>query len=225
MEPTKLVATPRSTAGKGAARRMRRDGLIPATAYGKDMPAQSLAVSPKDVAVLLGGEHGRNTVIELAVDGGSTTTVLIRDYQYHPVTRELLHADFRKIDLQHPVQVQVPLLLSGKCKGVVAGGVLRQVFRDIPVRCLPTAIPARIEHDITELDIDETVAASELSLPDGVSIELALTQTVAAVGAVKETATEEEAAAEAAAEGEGEKPAAADGEADASSEAEAKSEP
>jgi large subunit ribosomal protein L25 len=224
MEPSKLVATSRTTSGKGAARRMRRDGLIPATAYGKDMPAQSLAVSPKDVAELLGSEFGRNTVIELAVEGGTSTTVLIRDYQYHPVTRELLHADFRKIDLGQPVQVDVPLVLSGRCKGVVAGGILRQVFRHIRVQCLPTDIPAQIEHDITELDIDETVPASDLALPTGVTIELAPTQTVAAVGAVKETAAEEEEAAAAAAEGEGEKPAAAEGTAEAPSEPEAKPE-
>ncbi len=227
MEPTKIVATSRIAAGKGTARRMRRDGLIPATAYGKSMPAQSLAVSPKDVAALLGSEFGRNTVIELAVDGGTSTTVLIRDYQYHPVTRQLLHADFRQIDLGQPVEVQVPLLLSGRCKGVVAGGILRQVFRHIPVRCLPTDIPAQIEHDITELDIDQTVPASDLSLPAGVTIDVAPTQTVASVGAVKETATEEEAAAAAAAaaaEGEGEKPAGAEGAAEASSEPGANSE-
>ena len=223
MEPTRLVATPRNAAGKGAARRLRRDGLIPATAYGKDLPAQSLSVSPKDVAGLLSGEFGKNTLIELDVEGGARTTVLIRDYQYHPVTRELLHADFRQIDLGQPIQVAVPLLLSGRCKGVVGGGILRQVFREIPVRCLPAQIPAQIEHDITELDIDQTVAASELALPAGVSIELAPTQTVAAVGAVKEVPVEAEGAAEAAAEGEGEKPAA-EGAAAAPSEAEAKPE-
>ena len=223
MEPTKLVATSRTPAGKGAARRMRRDGLIPATAYGKNMPAQSLSVSPKDVAALLAGEYGKNTVIDLAVDGGSTTTVLIRDYQYHPVTRELFHADFEQIDLEQLVKVEVPLKLSGRCKGVVAGGILRQVFRRLPVQCLPTDIPAWIEHDITELDIDGTVAAAELRLPAGVRIEIAPTQTVAAVGAVKETAAEEEAAA-ATAEGEGEKPEAAEGAAQAASDPEAKPE-
>jgi len=225
MEPTKLVAASRTTFGKGAARRMRRDGLIPAVAYGKNMSAQSLSVSPKDVASLLESEYGKNTVIELAVDGGASTTVLIGEYQYHPVTRHILHADFRQIDLGQPVRVEIPLLLTGRCKGVVAGGILRQVFRDIPVRCLPTDIPAQLELDITELDIDETVSASELNLPAGVTIELAQTQTVAAVGAVKETAAEEEAAAAAAAvEGEGDKPPAAEGGAEAPSEAEAKPE-
>ena len=221
MEPTKLAATSRTAFGKGAARRMRRDGVIPAVAYGKNMSAQSLSVSPKDVASLLESEYGKNTVIELAVDGGASTTVLIGEYQYHPVTRHILHADFRQIDLGQPVRVEIPLLLTGRCKGVVAGGILRQVFRNIPVQCLPTDIPAQLDLDITELDIDQTIAASELNPPAGVSIELAPSQTVAAVGAVKETATEEEAAA---AEGEGEKPAAAEGGAEASSEAEAKPE-
>ena len=210
METMKVVATLRSDTRKGPARRLRGQGLIPAVAYGRELAATNLVVSPKDVNTVLASEFGRNTVIELQLED-KTAMVLLSDYQYHPVTRQLIHADFRQIRMDQPVEVEVPFELVGRAKGVVEGGVLRQVFRRLPVSCLPSQIPSRIEHDATELELDQHVAVQDLSLPEGVSVLLPATQTVAAVVTVKEVAVaEEEAAAEAAAEGE--KPAEAAGE-------------
>ncbi len=203
METMKVSATRRDQTRKGPARRLRAAGMIPAVAYGKESAVQSLAVSPKDVLTVLNSEFGRNTVIELNF-GDEQRTVLLCDYQYHPVSRQLLHADFRQIHLDRPVEVEIPFFLTGRCKGIVGGGVLQQVYRRLPVSCLPKDIPAKVEHDITELDVDEHVSVSELAVPEGVTILLPQTQTVAAIGTVKEVAVEEEAAA---VEGEGEKPA------------------
>ncbi len=181
MELVNVTAIRRSTHGKGPARRLRREGKIPAVAYGKGLGAEALAVSPKDLVVVLQSERGRNTVIELAIEGEEKRTVLLSDYQYHPLTRDLLHADFLQIRTDEPVDVDVPLVLEGKPKGVVVGGVLRQVYRKLPISCLPEHIPVKITYDVTELGLDEHVATRDLALPEGVSVRLPETQTVAAV--------------------------------------------
>jgi len=203
MELRKVPATNRADRGKESARRVRKDGLIPAVAYGKELPAQSLAVSPKDLLGVIKSEHGRNSVIELQVDGKSTLTVLLNDFQYHPVTRDLLHADFLQIHMDRPVDVDVPFELVGKPKGVVLGGTLRQVFRKLPLRCLPGQIPVKIVHDVTELDIDDHVAAKDLALGEGVSIRLPVERTVAAVVTESKRGEDEAAAAPGAAPAEG----------------------
>lgn len=195
MELVKVPAIRRTESGKGPARRLRREGRIPATAYGKEMKAESLAVSPKDLLGVLKSEHGRNSVIELAVEGEGKHTVLLADYQYHPVSREFLHADFLQIHLDRPVEVDVPFELTGKAKGVVMGGVLRQVYRKLPISCLPEQIPVKIGHDVTELELDGHVAVRDLSLPEGVTVRLDENRTVAAVVTETKRGEEEEEAA------------------------------
>jgi large subunit ribosomal protein L25 len=123
----------------------------------------------------------------------------LADYQYHPVTRELLHADFFKISMDQPVDVDVPFELTGKAAGVIVGGILRQVYRKLPLRCLPTKIPAKITHDVTALELDDHVHASDLALPEGVSVRLPPEQTVAGVVTEKKRGLEEEPAPGAAA--------------------------
>jgi large subunit ribosomal protein L25 len=193
MELRKFSATVRGESGKGASARLRKSGQIPAVAYGKNLPVQSLSISPADLSGVLTSAHGRNSVIELDVVGQKKLTVLIRDFQYHPLSRELLHADFVQIALDQPVDVTVPLDATGKSKGVVEGGVLRQVFRRLPVRCLPEKIPVKIVHDVTELGVNEHVLAKDLAIPEGVTIRLSPDQTVLAVAFEKQVVEEEEA--------------------------------
>src|SRR5262245_49185468 len=121
MELMKVKATSRGENGKGAAQRLRNQGQIPAVAYGKALPARSLSISPVELTTVLSSERGVNTVVEIDVEGKDKITALVRDYQYHPVTRKLLHADFQQISLDAPVDVEVPLELTGKAVGVVAG--------------------------------------------------------------------------------------------------------
>lgn len=209
MELMKVAATRRTESGKSAARRLRAAEQIPAVAYGEKTAAQSLAVSPKRLLDVLATAHGRNTVIEIEVDGGDKFPALLCDYQYHPISRSLLHADFLKISLDVPVDVDVPFETFGKSKGVVAGGTLHVVFRKLPVRCLPEKIPVKISYDITELDLDGHVGAKDLPLPEGVSLRLAPNQTVLAVVSEKDRGEEEAAAAAAAPGAAGAAPAAA----------------
>src|SRR6185369_15803844 len=136
---------------------------------------------PKGLSEILKSAHGQNTVVELGIDGQKKITALLRDYALHPVTRELLHADFVEIKLDKPVDVEVPFLCKGKAAGVVLGGILRQVYRKLPIRALPEQIPALNEHDVTALNLGDHVKTSDLSLPPGVTVRLPADQTVAGV--------------------------------------------
>lgn len=209
MEIAKLSATHRAEGGKGPARRIRREGLIPAVAYGQKKDPVQIAVSPKALKAVLMGEHGRNSVVELAVQGGETFNAMVREYSHHPLSRELLHADFYRVELDKPVDVSVPFRTFGKSKGVVLGGVLQQIYRELPVRCRPEQIPVFLDVDVTELDLNGTIKVQDLKLPDGVTIRLPAEQTVAAVHAPEKVAEEEtaKAAAPAAAAGKAAAPA------------------
>jgi large subunit ribosomal protein L25 len=181
MESIKVSASRRSDSGKGAASRLRSTGQIPAVAYGKQLPAQTLAVSPDALKAVFASAYGNNNVIELDVEGKDKLTVMLRDYQYHPVSRKLLHADFVQVHLDQLLDVEVPLELTGKPLGVVQGGILRQVFRKLPIRALPGNIPVKIVHDVTALELDGHVATKDLALPEGVAVRLPAEQTVAAI--------------------------------------------
>jgi large subunit ribosomal protein L25 len=181
MELTKVAVTRRGEHGKSEAARLRRDGKIPAVAYWKGEKAMTMAVAPKQLVEVLGSERGRNTVLELNVEGGESFPVLLADFQYHPVSRKLLHADFLRIALDTAVDVDVPLVTTGKCIGVTNGGTLHVVYRKLPVRCLPKDIPVKITLDITDLDVDGHIAVKDLPLAEGVTVRLAPTQTVVAV--------------------------------------------
>lgn len=195
MEITKIEASPRNEYGKGPAARLRREGKIPAVAYGKSLPSTSLTISPKTLLAALKSPHGRNSVIELHVEGKPTLTVLVCDYSYHPVSRELTHVDFRQIDPAKEVDVEVPLLTFGKAAGITAGGTLRIVYRMLPIRCLPGSIPVKIEHDITTLGLNEAVKAGHLKMPAGVKVRLPEDQTVAAIVAPEKERPEDGGAA------------------------------
>jgi large subunit ribosomal protein L25 len=194
METIKVSVTPRDKSGKGAARRLRGQNQIPAVAYGKELASTALTVSPKDLVDVLATERGQNSILELEL-GGKRIKAMLADYQYHPLTRQLLHADFYEIKDDQLVEVDVPFEAIGKAKGVVLGGVLRQVFRKLPVRCLPKDIPVKLSHDVTEIELEGHVAVKDLSLPEGVSIRLKPELTILAVVGEKRPPEEEEEAA------------------------------
>jgi large subunit ribosomal protein L25 len=198
MTTNTLAATRRPEGGKGPSRRLRSSGKIPAVAYGGDLQATALAISPKELTKILSGEHGLNTVVELEVEGGPNLHALVVDYQIHPVSRAILHADFKKIDLDKPVDVEVKLELVGKSLGVTQGGELHQIFRKLPVRCRPAQIPVKLVHDVTEVGLDQSAHVKDLKLPEGVEVLLPPERTFAAVYTAKKRKEDEEAEAAAA---------------------------
>lgn len=167
MESTTLKASPRELSGKGPARRLRAEGKIPSVAYGGKSDTLNLAIDHDALKDILLSPRGRNTVITLDVEGGAQHQVMVKDYTVHPVSRRLLHADFMTLDESKPVVVEVPFVTTGKSKGVGAGGTLLVNVRSLRLKCLPKAIPAHIEHDVTELEINDVVKVRDLSLPEG----------------------------------------------------------
>lgn len=201
-----VQASLRTGTGKGPARRTRAAGRIPAVVYGPGESGRALAVDAKAVKSILSAPLGRNTVVTLDIDG-SAELALLKSYDYHPLTRALEHADFYKVTLDRKVLVQVPFHLQGRAKGVASeGGILRQIFRTLPVLATPDRIPASIDYDVTNLGLGESLHIRELTLPEGVSVKLDPAQTIVSI-----VAPERDPAAEAAAEAAKAAPAAKGG--------------
>jgi len=183
VEKTTLEAKSREGSGKGFARKLRAQGLVPAVVYGKHMQKPvHIAVDPKSVRAAINTPHKFNTLIQLKLAGGDQQ-VLLKDYQMDPVTRDILHVDFIGVRENEQVKVDVPLVLVGKSVGVAEGGLLSQIRREITVWALPTAIPERIEVDVTALKIAEALHINDVKFPAGVSVKSNVNYTVAVVAA------------------------------------------
>jgi large subunit ribosomal protein L25 len=155
----RLVAETREARGKNHARRERSAGRLPAVVYGGDTPGgQPIAVDPKELMRILRSESGVNTLIELALDGGDTGRVLVKEYQLDPISSDLLHVDFYRLAMDKALTVTVPVSLNGEAVGVKQqGGLVDFVTREVQVECMPSEIPEHIEVDITELLIGDGV--------------------------------------------------------------------
>src|SRR5580704_10675009 len=163
MEAT-LKVTRRSQFGKNEARRLRREGQIPAVLYGgESREGEPVAVDPKALSRILHSQTGVNTLIGLALDGAGDTRVLVKAYQLHPVSHSLLHADFYRVAMDKVLRVTVPIHLTGEAKGVKAeGGVVDFVHRELVVECLPADIPGHILVDVTELMLHDGIRVRDL---------------------------------------------------------------
>jgi large subunit ribosomal protein L25 len=157
----KLEAVSRDQRGKNEARRLRREGRIPAVVYGGTSDQSgtvAIAVDPKVLLRILHSESGANTLINLGVPGAAETRVLVKEYQLDPVTHHLLHADFYRISMDKAITVTVPVLVKGEARGVKQqGGLLDFVHREVEVECLPADIPENIEIDVSELMLGQSI--------------------------------------------------------------------
>ncbi len=160
---TTLEAVVRETRGKNDARRLRAAGRIPAVVYGGATEPQAVAVSPKELSRLLHSEAGLNTLIDLKLDG-ATTKVIVKDFLLQPVTQQLMHADFYRVDVNKKGQVKGAVRLHGDPRGVkVQGGVLDFVHREVEVETLPTEIPDGIDVDVANLMIGDGVYVRDVA--------------------------------------------------------------
>jgi large subunit ribosomal protein L25 len=199
VDKSTLEVQAREGAGKGSARRLRGQGLVPAVVYGKHLEKPvHIAVDPKAVRTAINTPHKFNTLIQLTV-AGTTHQVLLKDYQMDPVTREILHADFVGVRENEPVKVNVPLVLTGKAVGVADGGLLTQARRELEVWALPGAIPERIEVDVTPMKIAEALHINDVKLPAGVTVKTNVNYTLAVISAPEAAEAAPAAAAAAAA--------------------------
>ena len=172
MEIIPLKAKPRTDQGKGCARRLRAQGMLPSVAYGRGLQTHNLSVDTQSLRTILISKRGSNTVIRLEIEGGDSFTAMVKRFDVHPVSRKLLHADFIRIDENKPVEVEIPFLTTGKAKGELEGGTVLVTTRELPIRCLPHIIPNHLSHDVTELMINDYISVSDLALPEGVEVLL-----------------------------------------------------
>lgn len=181
MERISLNAQKRETKTKGELRQLRLSGLIPAVLYGKKQEPITLVVSEKELERVTATEAGFNALIDLNVAGEKPLTVLIRDYQAHPIHRNFTHVDFRAIDVTEKIVVEIPILLIGESIGVKEGGVLEQLMRKVEVRCLPTNIPESIKINVESLKVGDSVHTKGIALPEGVEFLKDTDYTIATV--------------------------------------------
>ena len=171
METQTLSAEVREGSGKGPSRQLRMKGLIPAVFYGPGTEVQTLAISPKEIVKVLSTVYKRNIVVDLNI-GGKKELSMIREVQVHPHTREALHVDFYRVSNDRTVDVSVPFKTEGRAAGVIKGGVLNMIYRDVPIRTTPDKIPAVLVADVSSIEMGEALLVKDLKLPDGVSVLL-----------------------------------------------------
>lgn len=188
-----LTATKRDSGGKGSARRVRREQLVPAVLYGPKTDAMALKVSAKQLEKLLKGTGGESKLLNLKIEEGGKADarqVLIREVQIHPYRRRFLHVDFYEVPLDHPIVIEVPVELVGDSIGVQKGGELNLIRRTLSVRCLPNQIPESVKVDVTKLDLGQVLHVEELDAQVG--FELVEDKTAGIVNVeVPEAAAEE----------------------------------
>ena len=171
MERILLNANVRNESGKGVARSLRRSGRIPAVLCGKGV-STSLSLDPSRVRKLIMLGHAESTLIDLKLEGAadkSDKIAILRDYQTDPLTGELLHVDFFEVSMDEKIRVTVPIELTGKTPvGVVEGGLLQLVSREVEIECLPSMIPDNILADASALAVGDRLHVRDLTVPDGI---------------------------------------------------------
>jgi large subunit ribosomal protein L25 len=171
MEQKTMSIELRDKNGKGVARKLRVQGVVPGVVYGKGIEPVSVKVDAKDLAAAIAGEGGLNSLITLS-GGGSLNgnIVIVADMQRNPLKGDILHVDFHRISLDEKVKVHVPVVMVGTAAGVKEGGMLDVVTYSLDVECLPTSIPEAINVDVTNLAIGHSIHVSELGLPQGIKV-------------------------------------------------------
>ena len=201
LETNLLEAHTRESGNKNDARRVRRDGKIPAVVYGAGKGSLAVTVDPRVVTRILHSETGHNTIFDLALDGERTKAMIV-DWQYEPIRGALLHIDLKRIAMDKTLRVSVPVFLKGEAEGVkTQGGILEQIQREVEIESLPAHIPSHIDADVTHLVFGTVLRVSDLPHDPKLKFLSDPNQPVAHIISVKEEVapTPEAAAAEAAA--------------------------
>lgn len=202
----------RASRGKGAARELRRQGMVPAVVYGGGREATAIQFDAAGFERLLETSHaGVNTLIDLeGASDAAGKTVIAKELQREAVRGALVHVDFYEVDLTTKIEVSVPIHLTGTPAGVVLGGVLDQQMREVTLMCLPNAIPDAVEADVSGMELGDSLHVEQLEVSDGVDVATEGVLTVATVlvpRGLRDAAKEEggeDAGAEASAEAEAE---------------------
>jgi large subunit ribosomal protein L25 len=199
LETNVLEAQPREAGTKNDAKRVRKEGKIPAVVYGAGKDSLSITVDPRVVTRILNSETGHNTIFDLTMAGEKTKAMIV-DWQYEPIRGRLLHIDLKRIALDKVLRVSVPIFLVGESAGVKQeGGIMEQMLREVEIECLPADIPSHIDADVSQLTFGKVLRVSDLPKMEKIKFLTDANQPVAHVTSVKEevVATPEAVAAEA----------------------------
>jgi large subunit ribosomal protein L25 len=193
---TQLDVRRREAGGSRAARRLRRTGRVPGILYGGGEDAMGFDVDARELRLALARA---GAVLDLSVDGSKATPVMLKEAQRNPVRGETVHVDLLRVRLDRPIHAVVALELAGgdESPGAREGGVLEQIVRELNVEALPTAIPEAIVHDVSGMQIGETVTLAAVRAPEGVTLLDDLEETVLATLTPPRLQTETEAEIEA----------------------------
>src|SRR5580692_11780352 len=200
-----LVAEFRETQGKGASRRLRHEGKVPAILYGGHSEAKTLTLSHQKLLIMLDNERFYSTILSLKV-GDQTQAAILKDVQRHPFKNAIVHVDFQRVEDNQKIRIKIPLHFVGAAAspGVkTQGGLVSHMRTELEITCLPKDLPEFIEVDLSGLSLNESIHMSQLKIPPGVEL-VALAKEDSAVVAIHSPRAEEPepvAAAAAAAEG------------------------
>ena len=192
----------RETTGKGAARRMRRAGLLPAIIYGAGKPDLAITLNANAVGKNLNQEAFFTSMLQVNIKGKGSETVLLKDVQWEPILDTAMHLDFVRVSSADSVTVEVPVEAVNyeKCPGDIAGGMLDVVRRVLEITCRADMIPESIEVDCSKLDLGDTVHVDDIALPEGMEIihdvNFTVLNVAAPKGAESSSSDEEEASEE-----------------------------
>ncbi len=192
-----MNAEQRSDSGKGASRRLRKEGLVPAIVYGGDKEPAMISLKHNELIHELENEATYTQIIDLSF-GGNTEKVILRDLQRHPFKNKVMHADFYRVNMKQTLNVNIPIHIINDdiCVGVkMEGGMLTTLLNEIEVVCLPKDLPEYIEVDAENIHLGETLHLSEIKLPEGVesaALQYGEDHDTGVLSVVKTRATSEE---------------------------------
>lgn len=189
-QTTKLSISRREPEGSRATRRLRRSGRVPGILYGGDAEPLTFSADARELRHALAAS---GAVLEIT-EADSATPAILKSAQYHPVRGETMHVDLLRVDLTVAIHAVVPLELTGSddAPGVKEGGVLEQITRELNIEALPNAIPESISHDVSNMDINDTITLAEVSVPTGVTLLDDLEETTVATLTPPRLATDED---------------------------------
>lgn len=184
MDELTLEVQERKETGTGPNRRLRKTGLLPAVVYGGGKDPISIQVDQKSIHRLLREVGGKNAVFLLKLAGTDQSRhTMVREIDVDPISRQISHIDFQRIDMTKEVKVQVNIEIVGESIGVqTEEGVLDFVSRTIEVECLPDKIPAMIEVEVSNLHTGQHLEASDLAVPEGVTFVDDLSKVIVSIG-------------------------------------------
>lgn len=191
----KLKAEARSQTGKGAARKMRAGGRVPAVVYGHGVDPLPVSVDAKELFHLLHTDAGMNVLVDMRVNSDQFLA-MPREVQRDYIRGQFLHVDFLRIKRDEKITVEVPVHIIGDSHGVKEGGVVEHHLWNLQLECFPQDVPTAIEADITALGINESLKVSDLGIPDSLTLITSLDEVVVSVVPPQVLRVEEEVAAE-----------------------------